>query len=131
MKITGYKETSDGVILDYYYEKGPPITKTEDEINAELLLQQMNRERIYEGLYPFIRYNRGTWYEKKTSRSKWKAINNLDEVIKILHKYISKLQLVIQINLENIYATAQETANFSMFEELIHDIESILHDDSL
>ena len=87
----------------------------------------MNKERIYEGLYPYIRYNNGNWYQKKTIRSKWKCLeNNKKDIIKILQGYISKLQLVISIDLENEYNKANNN-----LEEIMHDIESILYDSSL
>jgi site-specific DNA-adenine methylase len=113
--------------LDYYYEKGPPITKSEDEINTELLLQQMNRERIYEGLYPFIRYNRGIWYHKKTARSKWKELTIEKDIIQLLQKYISKLQLVIKINLEESNKSEDKTT----YEEIMYELQTILNDPSL
>ena len=127
LKITGYKETSDGIELDYYYEKGPPITKTEDEINATLLLQQMNRERIYEGLYPCIRYSRGCWYHKKTARSKWKEVIIEKDLVQLLQKYISKLQLVIKIDLEESNKSEDKTA----YEEIMYELQTILNDPSL
>jgi DNA mismatch repair protein MutS len=133
LKIHGYKDTSDGQILDFTYEMrdAPPITKTEDEINTLHTLQTMNRERLYEGIYPYLRYNRGNWYHKKTTRSKWKPVISQEALLILLKEYISKIQLVIQIDLEYEINQSRIRDDMSHIEELIHEFENILHDKTL
>ena len=132
LKIIGYKETSDGKILEYYYEQGPPIEKSQDELASQSLLQQMNRKRIYEALFPYIRYNRGYWYYKKTARSKWKQMTySRDELVHILHKLLTPVQLVIKIDLLYDLNESYLSKDSTRLDEFIHDFENILHDTSL
>jgi DNA mismatch repair protein MutS len=130
LKIHGYKNTSEGQILDFTLEENmpaPKITKGIHEIQADENLQKMNDERIREGVFPYLRYNRGHWFHKKTTRSKWKQLpEDTPGIISILQGYLSKSFLVKQIDL--IY---EYNGNSERFDEVMYYLQSILHDDSL
>jgi DNA mismatch repair protein MutS len=143
LKIHGYKNTSQGQILDFTLEENlptPKIKKSAYEIQVDENIQKMNDERIREGVFPHLRYNRGYWFHKKTVRSKWKQLSeDIPGIISILQSYLSKSFLVKQIDLiyeyntmtTNVTATANATATPTSFDELMHYLQSILHDDSL
>jgi DNA mismatch repair protein MutS len=140
LKIHGYKNTSQGQILDFTLEEkipAPKIRKSVDELQADETLQKMNDERIREGVFPYVRYNRGHWFYKKTTRSKWKELpEDTSGVISILQSYLSKSFLVKQIDLiyeyNEINKSSVNNGNATdRFEELMYYLQSILHDDSL
>ena len=134
LKIHGYKDTSSGRILDYTYEmKGPPIIKKQHEIDTDAKLASLNTERIREGVYPYMRYNRSCWFYRKTTRSKWKSIDAThsdEEYIPILQGYLLKSFLVIQIDLPYEFKE-HRTGNTSQFDELIFNLQTILRDPDL
>jgi hypothetical protein len=143
LKIFGYKDTSRGRILDYtdstyslqlqqptQLQLQPTIKDHPEVIETQFNLQNINRERLYEGLYPHIKYSKGTWYHKKSAsiRGKWKPIESEKNTIILLSDLITKLQLVIQIDLLYEMNQAKVTGDRNRLEEFMHEFENILHD---
>ena len=137
LKIHGYKTTSDGTILDFTQtsssSSSSQIVKQQNELDADANLQKMNTERIREGVYPYMRYNRSNWFHRKTLRSKWKAIDTIhreSECISILQAYLSKSFLVIQIDLPYEFKE-HRSGHTNRFDEIVFYLQTILHDPSL
>jgi DNA mismatch repair protein MutS len=118
LKIHGYKDTTTGRQLDFTYTRTPqPRAQT-----------SLNPEIIREFVYPYVRYNRNHWYHKKTTRSKWKQLTLAHpiECIYLLNGYLSKTDYTIIS-----YPHSDSDSDSQFNEEIMHQLETILHDPTL
>jgi DNA mismatch repair protein MutS len=119
LKIHGYKQTTDGIILDYIKEdlNSNPIMIT-NTTNTTNITNTINNSKIHDTLYPYLRYNKSTWYHKKTTRSKWKIITDISDVLSII-----KTAGFVELTSKEIGSADHE--------EIMHDFENILYDRTL
>jgi DNA mismatch repair protein MutS len=88
LRIDGYCETSTGKKLKYKYLDSTPAVET---VSHEFILPKVK---------PFFQKRFEGWFYRKSIRGRWKRIEQTDEILSLLQKYIKDASTTTLLELE-------------------------------